>query len=131
MRTVTGVADAYLAELAGLDPHAAEALGRDDVLLIPDLSPDGFDARAELRRRTRTALSAAHPDDPVLAAALADRLDSDIALDEVGFTPRLLAPLATPVHLTRQVFDDLPRQTPADWDRVAAHLALVPVALEQ
>lgn len=134
MTTVTEVADTYLAELATLDPDAAQALGRDDVVLIPDLSPDGFTARAELSRRTHAALAAAQPadaDERILASALADRLSSAIDLDEVGFTTRLLAPLATPVHLVRQVFDDLPRETVADWDRIAVHLAQVPVALDQ
>lgn len=133
-RRVIGVADAYLAELATLDPHAAQALGHGDVILIPDLSPEAYQAHVDLARRTRAALDAVAAranGERVLAAALADRLDSDIALDEVGFTRRLLAPLATPVHRIRHVFDNLPRATDADWQRVAEHLALVPRALDQ
>ncbi len=132
---VRDLADAYLLERAELDPEAAEALGRVDVMRIPDLSPEAFAARAELDRRTLAALDAlptADGDpDHALRLALRERLASDINLDEVGFTRRLLAPLATPVHLLRQVFDELPREGRGAWARIAAHLEKVPGALEQ
>ncbi|QCB95146.1 DUF885 domain-containing protein [Cellulomonas shaoxiangyii] len=130
---VRAVLDGYVAELATLDPDAAEALGRTDVLRVADLSPDAFAARADLDRRTLAALTAAPADGPdaTLRLAALERLGSDVALDEVGFTRRLLAPLATPVHLVRQVFDGLPRSSEDDWRRVAAHLAEVPRALAQ
>jgi uncharacterized protein (DUF885 family) len=135
VRTVRDVADAYLLERAELDPEAAEALGREDVMRIPDLSPEAFAAHAELDRRTLTALDTLPTSDGEhdhgLRLALRERLVSDIALDDVGFTRRLLAPLATPVHLMRQVFDELPREGEGAWSRVAAHLERVPVALEQ
>ncbi|WP_216592435.1 DUF885 family protein [Verrucosispora sioxanthis] len=53
------------------------------------------------------------------------------ALHEAGFTTRLLAPLATPVHLARQVFDNLPRTTVDDWAVVAEHLHRLPTTLDQ
>ncbi|WP_251140902.1 DUF885 domain-containing protein [Cellulomonas dongxiuzhuiae] len=131
--TTRAVLDVYVADLARLDPDAAEALGRTGVMRVPDLSPDAFAARNDLDRRTLAALRAAPADGPdaTLRLAALERLGSDVALDEVGFTRRLLAPLATPVHLVRQVFDGLPRDTEADWHRFAAHLAEVPRALEQ
>ncbi|SDT28903.1 DUF885 domain-containing protein [Jiangella sp. DSM 45060] len=132
--TVTAVADAYLGELAEVEPRAAEALGRDHVTAIPDLSPESYDQRLAIARRAAGRLDAATtgtPADEVLRSALAERLASDIALHEAGFTTALLAPLATPVHLVRQVFDNLPTRTADDWTTVAADLARVPVALRQ
>lgn len=154
--TAREVADDYLRDLADLSPQAADVLGR-EVLQVPDLSPEAFEQRAALDARilarldavapaaARATTSTAEPTsdageaveqpardaDAVLAAALRERLTSDLALDEVGFTRSLLAPLATPVHLVRQVFDDLPRDTDDDWARVAEHLAAVPTALTQ
>ncbi|MGW5581099.1 DUF885 domain-containing protein [Micromonospora chokoriensis] len=132
MSSITDVADGYLDALAELDPQAAEAAGRTPVSQVPDLSPDGFDARAELARRTATAAASASahgPGEPALADALRDRLASEVDLYDAGFTTRLLAPLATPVHLLRQIFDNLPQDTADDWAVVAAHLRQVPEAL--
>lgn len=132
MTSTRAVLDAYLTELATLSPEAAEALGATDVMRVPDLSPETFEARAELDRRTLRALAAAtSDDDATLHLAATERLSSDLALDDVGFTRRLLAPLATPVHRVRQVFDGLPTETESDWQRFADHLAQVPRALDQ
>ncbi|HEX5594488.1 MAG TPA: DUF885 domain-containing protein [Micromonosporaceae bacterium] len=134
MTTITEVADRYLAALAHLDPAAADVVGRPPASRFPDLSPQGFAARAELDRRTRAALTAATvtgDSERALHRALLDRLDSDLALHESGFTPRLLAPLATPVHRTRQVFDQLPRRSDEDWAVIAAHLETLGDALKE
>ncbi|GGM59184.1 hypothetical protein GCM10011608_50340 [Micromonospora sonchi] len=134
MTGITGVADDYLAALAELDPQAAEAAGRTPESQLMNLSPEGFDARAALARGTATAVATttAHtPGERALAGALADRLTSEVALHDAGFTTRLLAPLATPVHLARQVFDNLPRQTPDDWANIATHLHRLPTTLDQ
>ncbi|MCL7459791.1 DUF885 domain-containing protein [Micromonospora echinofusca] len=134
MSTIVEVADGYLDALAELDPEAAEAAGRTPESHFADLSPDGFAARAELARRTATAAAGASADGTAqraLAGALTDRLASEVDLYDAGFTTRLLAPLATPVHLLRQVFDNLPRDSERDWAVVAAHLRRVPTALGQ
>jgi len=131
--TVRGVADRLLRELAPVDPAAAAALGGEPDSLMPRLAPADFTSRRLARERALRALGAAGPPrsdtEALLAAALSERLASEIALDECGFTRSLLAPLATPVHQVREVFDALPRRTPDDWQRVVQHLALVPGAL--
>jgi uncharacterized protein (DUF885 family) len=129
--TVNDVADRLLRELAATDPAAAQALGAEPVSIMPRLAPADF---AERREAQRAALTALHTQEPgpgerVLALALEERLTSDLELDAVGFTTALLAPLATPVHQVREVFDNLPRTTERDWDRIGEHLALVPGAL--
>jgi uncharacterized protein (DUF885 family) len=129
---VAEIADDLLADLAPVDPHAAEAIGIEPDSRLPSLAPGDFAARHDARARALRRLRALGPVDSserVLAAALSERLSSELALDDVGFTQALLAPLATPVHQVREVFDDLPHGTAEEWDRVGAHLAGVPAAL--
>jgi uncharacterized protein (DUF885 family) len=131
---VRRIADDYLEAKAALDPEAAAILGRRGGNLIPDLSPEAFGARAELDRRTAADLRAcllrgdAVPGtaDHRLATAMIERLTSDVDLYDAGFTTTLLAPLATPVHAMRQVFDDLPTGTDDDWAVIAETLESVP-----
>ncbi|WP_205843787.1 DUF885 domain-containing protein [Nakamurella deserti] len=130
--TAAAVADRYLADLAATDGDAAALVGREPAWSVPQTSPDAVDSREQAARRAHAALAAVEPGDiadRTLAAALAERTASEIALYDSGFTPRLLAPLATPVHLIRETFDDLPAGTPDDWERIGRALAEVPAAL--
>lgn len=131
-RTVTAIADAYLLELAAVEPDAATAAGREPASALPGFAPDDFDRQLTAARRAAIELAGATPAGPAeeaLAAALGERLAAEISLDEAGFTQALLAPLATPVHRIRQVFDALPRVTDADWDYLGQQLDGVPGAL--
>ncbi|USQ78665.1 DUF885 domain-containing protein [Ornithinimicrobium faecis] len=133
-RTVTAVADDYVAALAALDPSAAEALGQESDLVIPDLSPGVFDDQLALARRTLADLGSAtetDPDERVLRIAMTERLTNNIALAESGFTTRLLAPLATPVHGVKQIFDNLPASDADETARLLRNLEQVPTALQQ
>ncbi|HLV55403.1 MAG TPA: DUF885 domain-containing protein [Actinotalea caeni] len=122
------VADIYLRARAAVDPDAAEALGDAPDLRFPDYSPEAFERRHSIDRAALRALG----DQPgLLAAVMRERLTSEVELDAVGFTRRLLAPLATPVHLVRQVFDDLPSGTAAERRRIRMHLAAVPDTLAE
>ncbi len=136
--TAAAVADRYLADLATTDGDAAALLGREPTSLLPQTSPDAFDNREAAARRAAAALvgldtadpaDPADPADRALALALGERTASEIALYDRGFTPRLLAPLATPVHLVRETCDDLPTETVADWETVDRALREVPAAL--
>ena len=130
--TVRQIADQLLRDLAPVDPAAADALGREPDDVMPALSPADFDARHRAHLRALQALTAAGEpaaDEAVLAAALSERVESELALDDAGFTTSLLAPLATPVHQVREVFDTLPHETPEQWERLAEHLDRVPDAL--
>jgi len=123
------IADQLLHDLAPIDPTAADALGMEPANVMPALAPADFAARREAYRRAHRSLDALGPPMPaelVLDAALRERVDAQLALDDAGFTTAQLAPLATPMHQVREVFDNLPRETPADWERVAEHLARVP-----
>lgn len=135
--TASQIADRLLADLAPLDPDAAAAGGNTPRILMPRLAPADFAARHQARLKALRALDALgrserprHGQDRLLAAVLVERLEAEVALDDIGFTRSLLAPLATPVHQVREVFDALPHVTRQDWAVVTEHLNLVPRALE-
>lgn len=131
--SASGIADQLLRDLAPVDPTAAGALGLEPAIVLPALAPADFTTRHEayLRaHRSLDALGTATPAEPVLGRALRERVDAQLALDDAGFTTAQLAPLATPMHQVREVFDDLPRETPADWERVAEHLSRVPGTID-
>lgn len=132
-RTVTSLADAYVEEYAALDPYTATYAG------IPghdhettDLSPEGFEARAELDRRTLADLAEAQPADErerVARDAMVERLTRGLALHDLGMD-RGLNVLESPLHWTRLVFDLMPTGTEEHWAAVAARLAALPGALD-
>jgi len=123
------IADQLLRDLAPIDPTAAGALGLEPADVMPALGPADFATRHEayLRaQRSLDALGTSAPAEMVLGKALRERVDAQLALDDAGFSTAQLAPLATPIHQVREVFDNLPHETPADWELVAEHLARVP-----
>ncbi|MBB3677939.1 DUF885 domain-containing protein [Modestobacter versicolor] len=137
-RTPRQVADAYVDAVCDLDPIVATSLGTrpgDDRL--PDTSPAGLEAEAELLRRTLAELDrvlAADPaldDDPVerrCARLLRERLTAALDLHEAGEDLRQVSNLFSPVHSIRQVFSMMPTSSPEDWAVLARRLARVPAA---
>lgn len=127
------IADEYVATLADHEPAAAQALGVTAQDRLPDLSAEWAVERRALAVRTRDALATVEPTtaDAALHAALRERMDSDIALFDTGFTARLLAPLATPVHLVREAFDDVTVTDDAAGDEIITRLSGVPRALTE
>jgi uncharacterized protein (DUF885 family) len=130
------VADDYVDRLCVLDPTVATSLGRTPAPDgLPDLSPAGLEALAELQRATLAELdrSLAGPaaDDLVeqrCARLLRERLEADLALHEAGEGLRALSNLASPLHEVRQVFELMPTETAEDWRVIARRLARVPDA---
>ena len=132
------VADAYVDALCDLDPIAATALGTrpgDDRL--PDLSPAGLEADAQLVRDTLAELDrvlAADPalaDDPVefrCARLLRERLTSALDMHEADEGLRELSNLFSPVHSVRQVFSMMPLASTEDWAVLGRRAARVPEA---
>jgi uncharacterized protein (DUF885 family) len=137
-RTPRQVADAYVDAVCDLDPIVATSLGTrpgDDRL--PDTSPAGLEAEAELLRRTLDGLDrvlAADPsldDDPVerrCARLLRERLTAALELHEAGEDLRQVSILFSPVHSIRQVFSMMPTGSVEDWAVLGRRLARVPVA---
>ncbi|HEX5533221.1 MAG TPA: DUF885 domain-containing protein [Actinomycetales bacterium] len=132
------VADRYVRELADLDPSVNTALGLDpDCDGLPDLSPDGLAAEAELGRRTLQALRGLGPDavaddlERRCATLLAERVGSDLAVHESGEDLRALRNIFSPVHAVRQLFMMMPTETDHEWEVIGRRVARVPLAYRQ
>jgi uncharacterized protein (DUF885 family) len=138
MTTPRQVADAYVEAVCDLDPITAASLGTrpgDDRL--PDFSPAGLEAEAELTRATLAELGRVLGTDPGLlddpvergcARLLRERLGAELAAHEAGEGYRALSNLFSPVHSVRQVFLIMPAETEGDWAVIARRLARVPEA---
>jgi len=127
---VRDIADAYVRELARHEPDAALALGL-DARPLPDLSPEWLAAKYELQGSTLAALDVVGAGDEVLRAALRERLERERLLFDTGFTPRLVAGLATPVHLVRYAFEGAAVTEDAAGQAVLAKLEAAPAAVRE
>ncbi|MFF3007085.1 DUF885 domain-containing protein [Kitasatospora sp. NPDC057940] len=133
------IADGYVRALAELDPLTAVYLGfspEDDRL--PDLSPAGAEAIADLGRRTLAALAEAERSDAAqdeaerrCARLLRERLTASLAVHEAGENFRAVRNLGSPVHEVRDVFTLMGTDTEAEWRVVGRRMARVPLALAQ
>ncbi|GHH85053.1 hypothetical protein GCM10018793_51530 [Streptomyces sulfonofaciens] len=132
------VADAYVDELIALDPVAGTYLGvKESSAELPDYSPAGHEARAELARRTLARLDAAerapgadHDIERRCGRLLRERLTAELAVHEADEHLRAVSNLASPAHSVREVFTVTPADTDEDWAAIARRLRAVPAALE-
>jgi uncharacterized protein (DUF885 family) len=132
------VADAFVEAMSDLDPIVATGLGNrpgDDRL--PDTTPAGQEAEAELMRSTLAELDRVIAADPALeqdpierrcARLLRERLTAALALHEAGEGLRAVSNLFSPVQSIRSVFSMMPTAGPEDWAVIARRLARVPAA---
>ncbi|GAA5202510.1 DUF885 domain-containing protein [Microbacterium jejuense] len=127
---VRDVADDYVRGLAGHEPDAARAFGL-VARPLPDLSPGWLVAKHELQGATLAALDAAGQGDEVLRAALRERLERERLLFDTGFTPRLVAGLATPVHRVRYALEGRSVTADAHGQSVLAALEAAPAAVRE
>ncbi|MFJ5232751.1 DUF885 domain-containing protein [Kitasatospora sp. NPDC088391] len=133
------LADDYVHALAAADPLTAVYLGlnpEDDGL--PDLSPAGIEALAQLGRDTLAALDALEAAGPVedeaerrCARLLRERLTAELAVHDAGEGYRSVRNLGSPVHNAREMFTLLPTDTDEDWLRLGRRLARFPLAMAQ
>ena len=130
---VDAIADAYLDDWAALDPSMATYFGiagHDDRL--PEMTPDWYQARSDLRRRALAALASAEPgdvNDRITVAAMREQLGVEEELRAAGVEESDLKNIASPLQIIRDTFDLTPSATVADWETVAARLAAVPAAV--
>jgi len=131
--SIAAIADAYIDELAALNPMEATFMGvagHDDRL--PDLSPEGVAAEADLARRTLASLAAAAPEDDrerVAAAVMTERLGLQVERYEAGLHHSGLNVVASDLQAVRSVFDLMPKTTAEEWEAVAVRMAALPAAL--
>ncbi len=131
---VDALAERHLDAHLELDPLTATFIGAPGFdELMPDLSPAGLQAQAELNRQTLRALREAVPaddTDKVTIAAMTERLSVHDDLYALGMPLSELNNIASPVQNVRDVFDLMPTGTAEEWSRIAARLAALPAAIE-
>ncbi|WDF36462.1 DUF885 domain-containing protein [Streptomyces sp. T12] len=130
------VADAYVDELIALDPVTGTYLGvKESSSKLPDLSPAGQEALADLGRATLARLDEAErrpgADSDIerrCARLLRERLTAELAVHEADEGLRSVGNMATPAHSVREVFTVTPNQSDEDWAAIAERLRAVPAA---
>ncbi len=137
------LADAYVQQLAELDPLLATMLGlpvgQDR---LPDLSPAGQQALDELRKATLAKLDAAErvagsaggfadADDRRCARLLRERLGAELGTSEINEDLRAMSNIFGPQESVRGVFLMMPASSADDWAVIARRLAGVGEALAQ
>ncbi len=136
---VRDVADAYVQELAELNPAVATMLGlpvgQDR---LPDLSPAGHQAEDELRAVTLARLARAESeaaggfaddDERRCARLLRERLEAEAAMSEAGENLRAVSNIFGPPQRVRSTFLLMPAATPEHWAVIARRMTAVPDAL--
>ncbi|WP_328680508.1 DUF885 domain-containing protein [Streptomyces sp. NBC_00322] len=132
------VADAYVDALIELDPTIGTYLGvKESSGLLPDYSPAGQEAFAELARETLARLDhaeklpgAENDAERRCGRLLRERLTAELAVHEADEGLRTVSNLRSPVHTVREVFTVTPTETDEDWAAIARRLRAVPHALE-
>ncbi|GAA5609104.1 DUF885 domain-containing protein [Streptomyces platensis] len=132
------VADAYVDALVDLDPITGTFLGvAESSDKLPDFSPTGQEAVAQLARTTLEKLTQAEARpgadsaaEQVCARLLRERLTAELAVHEAGEGLRTVSNLSSPLHHVREVFTVTPSETEEDWAAIGRRLRAVPAALE-
>ncbi|MFF3645107.1 DUF885 domain-containing protein [Streptomyces sp. NPDC002564] len=132
------VADAYVDALIALDPITGTFLGVEESnSRLPDTSPEGQEAVAELARTTLASLAEAErapgADSEIerrCGRLLRERLTAQLAVHESDEGLRAVGNLHTMPHQVREIFTVTPMDTEEDWAAIAERLRAVPAALE-
>ena len=126
------VAERYVRDAMALDPVSATLAGIsgfDDQ--IADLTPDGFEARADLDRRTIAAIREVAPasePEQVARTAMLERLGLAVEQYDAGETTSEISVIASWMHSVRAVFDLMPVEGEQAQRNLAVRMAAVPGA---
>ena len=135
MGHVDDLANRYVEEWAPLNPTGATFVGipgHDDKL--DDLSPEGFEAQAELTRRTLVELDVIEPateSEQVAKEAMMERLGLELTRHDAGYTASEISVVTSGLHGLRMTFDLMPTEGEEAAANIAARLAGFPTALRQ
>ncbi|MFH8519590.1 DUF885 domain-containing protein [Streptomyces gelaticus] len=132
------VADAYVDAFIELDPITGTYLGvAESSRRLPDFSPAGQEALAELARTALAELDAAEQLPGADSDAerrcgrlLRERLTAELAVHKADEGLRRVSNLFSPPHSVRDVFTVTPAETDEDWSAIADRLRAVPASLE-
>ncbi|WP_236243927.1 MULTISPECIES: DUF885 domain-containing protein [unclassified Streptomyces] len=138
-RAVRDVADAYVTELARVEPGIATWLGvpegRDE---MPDLSPEGrarmddvFRATlVELDRAEQAATGPVSAEERRCGRLLRERLKADLAISAEDEYLREIVNLYGLQQRAQDIFQLMPTKTADDWTAIARRMNLVPRMLD-
>ncbi|MFI8358411.1 DUF885 domain-containing protein [Streptomyces cyaneofuscatus] len=132
------VADAYVDAVIELDPITGTYLGvPESSRRLPDFSPAGQDATADLIRATLLKLDDAErlpgadsDEERRCGRLLRERLTAELAVHDAEEGLRAVSNLHSPAHSLIGVFTVTPTETDEDWAAVAERLRAVPAAVE-
>ncbi|WP_046498311.1 DUF885 domain-containing protein [Streptomyces odonnellii] len=132
------VADAYVDALIELDPITGTFLGvAESSRRLPDFSPAGQQALADLARETLRRLDKAETlpgadtdAERRCGRLLRERLTAELAVHDTDEGLRKVSNIHSPAHHIRDVFTVTPAETDEDWAAIAERLRAVPAALE-
>ncbi|MFN2320376.1 MAG: DUF885 domain-containing protein [Dermatophilaceae bacterium] len=123
------LADAYVTELAELNPILSTALGmRPHEDRVPDLSPAGYAADRALAERTLAALDeleAGNEREVRCATLLRDRLGVVVEGHEAGDHLREIRNIFGPPQALRSAFTLMPTRTDEDWAAIGRRMSRV------
>ena len=134
MSPINEIADRYVSEFSALNPIAATSAGisgHDD--LMPDLSPAGFGAIADLARATLAAITrtpAADAREQTAKEAMIERLTIAIERYDIGDVTADVNVVASWVQGVRQVFDLMPTEGDEARHNLIARMTQVPAAYQ-
>jgi uncharacterized protein (DUF885 family) len=135
MRSIDSIAEDYVERAAALDPALATFAGIAGYEgELPDLSADGFAARAELDRSALAALDAAEAPglrEQTARAAMRERLALAVERYDAGDTTSELNVIASWVQYVRELFDLMPAEGEEAAAAVARRMAAVPDSYRQ
>lgn len=132
---IDSCADTYFQRCLDASPELVTFIGLPgaDEGTFSDYSPEGIAAYTQLAREALRELDTLSPlddVDAVTAAAMRERLNSDIELWEAGESTGTLNVIESPIQSIRDVFDVMPTDTEEQWHTIARRLAAVPEALD-
>ncbi|MCH8817612.1 MAG: DUF885 domain-containing protein [Chloroflexi bacterium] len=134
MSRIFDIAHRYIDRLAEMQPILATYFGvPGHETEMPDNSPAGDAARAELDRSTLTELGNAEPEgerDRLARDVMAEEIEIGLEAYDAGEQYRGMNILHSPFQSARQIFDLMPRESREDWDNIAARMSRVPFALD-
>ncbi|NHU84956.1 DUF885 domain-containing protein [Kocuria sp. JC486] len=132
---VDRVAEAHFNRLLRVDPAWAIELGTGQHGWgYPDYGPEAQEAlwEASLRTRREARIVEAVDDvDRVTLHALREHVDITRELHDLGLAGDRINGISSPVQKIRETFDNLPKNTPEDWDGILHQLHEVPGAVRR
>ena len=133
VREADDIAEQFVVDLAAADPVLATYVGIAGYEgELPDYTPDGYAARAELLRSARVAMAAAAPSDDrerVAQSSFLERAEVGLAQADAHTPQSRVSVIESVAHEIRGAFDLMATDTEDDWSAISARLAAVPKAL--